>query len=122
MSAPTTNLHTQSDDTPAFYFLGVTTGQSSMMQIFPRWMADLGRDVRLVGVDLPIHAAPERYRALVETIKRVTEKFRKIAENLGRRVWPELRTCNSRFAQSGYATNWFKSRYGFRSFGGALCF
>src|SRR5262245_39676398 len=39
------------------------------MQIFPRWMADLGRDVRLVGVDLPIHAAPERYRALVETIK-----------------------------------------------------
>jgi shikimate dehydrogenase len=56
-------------DTPAFYFLGVTTGQSSMMQIFPRWMADLGRDVRLVGVDLPIHAAPERYRALVETIK-----------------------------------------------------
>ncbi|HET9224336.1 MAG TPA: hypothetical protein VFO07_17620 [Roseiflexaceae bacterium] len=57
-------------DTPAFYFLGVTTGQSSMMRIFPRWMADLGRDVRLVGVDLPIHAAPERYRALVESIKR----------------------------------------------------
>jgi shikimate dehydrogenase len=57
-------------DMPAFYFLGVTTGQSSMIQIFPRWMADLGRDVRLVGVDLPIHAAPERYRALVETIKR----------------------------------------------------
>jgi shikimate 5-dehydrogenase len=26
--------------------------------------------VRLVGVDLPIHAAPERYRALVETVKR----------------------------------------------------
>jgi shikimate 5-dehydrogenase len=57
-------------NTPAFYFLGVTTGQSSMMRIFPRWMADLGCDVRLVGVDLPIHAAPERYRALVETIKR----------------------------------------------------
>ena len=56
-------------DTPTFYFIGVTTGQSSMTQIFPRWMADLGRDVRLVGVDLPIHAAPERYRALVEAIK-----------------------------------------------------
>jgi shikimate 5-dehydrogenase len=52
-----------------FYFVGVTTGQSSIMQIFPRWMADLGSEVRLVGVDLPIHAAPERYRALVETIK-----------------------------------------------------
>lgn len=61
---PTTN------DTPAFYFVGVTTGQSSMQQIFPRWMADLGRAVRLVGVDLPIHAAPERYRALVAIIKR----------------------------------------------------
>src|SRR4029453_8281921 len=52
-----------------FYFVGVTTSQSSMMRIFPQWMADLGREVRLVGVDLPIHAAPERYRSLVETIK-----------------------------------------------------
>jgi shikimate 5-dehydrogenase len=52
-----------------FYFVGVTTSQSSMMRIFPQWMADLGREVRLAGVDLPIHAAPERYRSLVETIK-----------------------------------------------------
>lgn len=53
-----------------FYFVGVTTGQSSIMRVFPRWMAELGRDVRLVGVDVPLHAPPERYRDLVSCIKR----------------------------------------------------
>ncbi|HWQ12136.1 MAG TPA: hypothetical protein VNL77_05015 [Roseiflexaceae bacterium] len=57
-------------DERTFTFIGVTTGQSAIVEIFPRWMADLGADVRLVGVDLPIHAAPERYRAVVTQIKR----------------------------------------------------
>ncbi|MCX7671506.1 MAG: shikimate dehydrogenase [Anaerolineae bacterium] len=53
-----------------FYFIGVTTGQSSVRQIFPRWMEALGRpDVVLAGVDLPLHAAPEAYRQVVAQIK-----------------------------------------------------
>jgi shikimate dehydrogenase len=62
--------NTRDSDTPMiFYFIGVTTSQSSIMRIFPRWMADLGRAVQIVGVDLPIHAPHERYRAVVEAIK-----------------------------------------------------
>ena len=56
---------------PTFYFIGVTTGQSSSRRIFPRWMQALGRcEVKLVGVDLEIHAAPARYREVVAHIKR----------------------------------------------------
>jgi shikimate 5-dehydrogenase len=54
---------------PCFYFIGVTTGQSSINQIFPRWMRGLGRDVRLVGVDLPPGAPAERFREVVAFIK-----------------------------------------------------
>ncbi|MEZ4862453.1 MAG: shikimate dehydrogenase [Caldilineaceae bacterium] len=53
-----------------FYFVGVTTGQSSIQRIFPRWMEVLQRtDVTLQGVDFPLHADPARYRALVQHIK-----------------------------------------------------
>jgi shikimate 5-dehydrogenase len=53
-----------------FSFIGVTTAQSSMVGIFPRWMARLGRpDVALEGVDLPLHAAPDAYRAVVDRIR-----------------------------------------------------
>jgi shikimate 5-dehydrogenase len=52
-----------------FAFIGVTTGQSAMAAIFPRWMAELGAEVQLVGVDLPLHAPPERYREVVARIK-----------------------------------------------------
>ena len=53
-----------------FTFIGVTTGQSAATRLFPAWARelDLG-DVRLVGCDLPIHAAPERYREVVSRIK-----------------------------------------------------
>lgn len=55
---------------PTFYFLGVTTGQSSSRRMFPLWMQALGRpDVELVGVDLPIHAPPHIYRQVVAHIK-----------------------------------------------------
>jgi len=55
---------------PTFYFIGVTTGQSSMRKIFPLWMQALGRpDIVLEGVDLPLHAEPEAYRRVVAQIK-----------------------------------------------------
>jgi shikimate 5-dehydrogenase len=55
---------------PTFYFIGVTTGQSSMRKIFPLWMQELGRpDVVLEGVDLPLHAEPDAYRQVVAQIK-----------------------------------------------------
>lgn len=53
-----------------FTFIGVTTGQSAAIRLFPRWAAELGiTHVRLVGCDLPIHAEPERYREVVRRIK-----------------------------------------------------
>ncbi len=52
-------------------FIGVTTAQSSIMRIFPRWRdrLGLGASVQLVGWDVPIQASPERYRALIQRIR-----------------------------------------------------
>lgn len=55
---------------PTFYFIGVTTAESSMMKIFPHWMAALGRpETVLAGYDCKIHDEPERYRQIVAHIK-----------------------------------------------------
>lgn len=55
---------------PTMYFIGVTTGQSSIMRLFPQWAAMLGLgDAQLVGVDLPLHAEPERYRQVIAQIQ-----------------------------------------------------
>ena len=55
---------------PTFYFIGVTTGQSSAQRVFPRWMEVLGRpEVVLKGIDCQIHDDPARYRQIVEQIK-----------------------------------------------------
>jgi len=55
---------------PTMYFIGVTTGQSSIMHLFPLWAEVLGLDhAQLIGVDLPLHAAPEQYRQAVAQIK-----------------------------------------------------
>jgi len=51
------------------YFLGVTTGQSSIHRIFPRWTAMAGVDGAVLrGIDIPMDAPPERHRAAVRTI------------------------------------------------------
>ncbi len=51
-------------------FVGVTTGSSSIMKVFPLWADILGLPTRtLVGHDLPMDAAPAQYRALVEQIR-----------------------------------------------------
>lgn len=54
---------------PTMYFIGVTTGQSSIMQIFPRWAEILGLDATITGYDAPPGAPPEAYRRIVQHIK-----------------------------------------------------
>ncbi len=54
---------------PTMYFIGVTTGQSSIMRLFPIWAEVLGLQAQLIGVDLPLHAPPELYRQAVAQIK-----------------------------------------------------
>jgi shikimate dehydrogenase len=55
---------------PTFYFIGVTTGKSSIMKVFPLWMKVLGREeVIMEGVDCKIHGDPEEYRKAVAQIK-----------------------------------------------------
>ena len=40
---------------PTFYFIGVTTGSSSIMRVFPEWAKYLGLgDVQIKGIDLEI--------------------------------------------------------------------
>jgi shikimate 5-dehydrogenase len=55
---------------PTFYFVGVTTKKSSIMKVFPRWMAVLERpDVVIEGIDHHLHDDTEAYRQTVAQIK-----------------------------------------------------
>lgn len=57
-------------DRPTMYFIGVTTGKSSIMQVFPRWAADLGLGgVAIRGIDCQWHDDPAVYRRVVSFIK-----------------------------------------------------
>ena len=51
------------------YFIGVTTGRSSIMKVFPRWAEHLGLNAVIRGIDFEPHSSPERYREAVEFIK-----------------------------------------------------
>jgi shikimate dehydrogenase len=55
---------------PTMEFIGVTTGSSSIMKVFPRWaqVLDLG-EARLKGRDLPLGAETDLYRQAVEQIR-----------------------------------------------------
>src|SRR4051812_26062204 len=56
---------------PTMYFIGVTTRQSSINQVFPLWAERLGLgNSALRGLDFPLHDDPKKYRAAVEFIKR----------------------------------------------------
>ncbi len=56
---------------PTMYFIGVTTGKSSIMNVFPRWAEHLGRgDVAIQGIDCRWHDEPAVYRAVVDFIRR----------------------------------------------------
>ena len=54
---------------PTFYFIGVTTGQSSIMKVFPKWAEALGLEAAMRGIDLPLHAPDEQYREVVQFLK-----------------------------------------------------
>lgn len=55
---------------PTIYFIGVTTGRSSILTVFPKW-ADALRlgPCRIAGIDLPLHAPAGDYRRVVSFIK-----------------------------------------------------
>jgi shikimate 5-dehydrogenase len=55
---------------PTFYFIGVTTGKSSIMKVFPLWMDILGcPEVVMEGIDCKIHDEAGPYRNAVAQIK-----------------------------------------------------
>jgi len=55
---------------PTLYFFGVTTTKSSIMKVFPAWAKQLGLNGAVIqGVDFPLHAPPESYRAAVKFLK-----------------------------------------------------
>lgn len=55
---------------PTMYFIGVTTTKSSIMKVFPLWAEELGlKDAVIKGIDIEIHANPQKYRDTVEFIK-----------------------------------------------------
>ncbi len=56
-------------DRPTFYFIGVSTGSSSIRRVFPAWARHLGLDATLAGIDLALDDDPANYRAVVAGIK-----------------------------------------------------
>jgi shikimate 5-dehydrogenase len=55
---------------PTFYFIGVTTRNSSINKVFPLWMDVFGKsEVVLEGIDHAIHDEPENYRETVAQLK-----------------------------------------------------
>ena len=55
---------------PTMYFIGVTTGKSSIMKVFPKWAGYLGIKAAIEGFDFPQHDSPEKYREVVSFIKK----------------------------------------------------
>ncbi len=55
---------------PTLYFIGITTGQSSIMRVFPRWAQHLKLgDVAIQGIDCQWHDDPAVYQRVVTFIK-----------------------------------------------------
>ncbi|WP_395673324.1 shikimate dehydrogenase family protein [Inquilinus sp.] len=55
---------------PTLYFIGVTTGKSSIMKVFPAWARALGlADAVIRGIDFPLHADPAAYREAVTFLR-----------------------------------------------------
>ena len=54
---------------PTIYFIGVTTGKSSIMKVFPEWAKAMGIDAVIKGIDIGIHEDAEVYRKVVDFIK-----------------------------------------------------
>lgn len=67
----TPNTRFEPANKPTMYFIGVTTGKSSIMKVFPKW-ADYLKfgDVQIKGIDCKVHDDAPTYRNIVEFIKR----------------------------------------------------
>lgn len=64
------NYGLESLNKPTFYFIGVTTGKSSIMRVFPLWVEELGLPETVIrGFDIEVNGPPEKYRAIVKHIK-----------------------------------------------------
>jgi shikimate 5-dehydrogenase len=62
-------MEPSSGHTRRFSFIGVTTGKSAIMRVFPAWAEHLGlADVEIIGHDFLMHAPPESYREVVGVI------------------------------------------------------
>jgi shikimate 5-dehydrogenase len=69
MINPMANVY-QPATAPTLYFIGVTTGQSSIMKVFPKWADALGlKDAVIKGIDFAPHSSAEEYREAVTFIK-----------------------------------------------------
>lgn len=55
---------------PTLYFIGVTTSDSFINEVFPPWVETLNIDAQLVGIDAEIHADDKDYREIVDFIKK----------------------------------------------------
>jgi shikimate 5-dehydrogenase len=65
-----TNHHYKRAEKPTIYFIGVTTGKSSIMKVFPAWAQYLGLgDCAIKGIDFAQHDEPQKYRKAVSFIK-----------------------------------------------------
>lgn len=56
-------------DKKTMYFIGVTTGKSSIMKVFPEWAKYLGIDAVIKGFDFKQHDEPAKYIEAVKFIK-----------------------------------------------------
>jgi shikimate 5-dehydrogenase len=55
---------------PTIYFIGVTTNQSSIMKVFPKWAEALKlKNAIIKGIDFKPHSSAQEYREAVEFIK-----------------------------------------------------
>ncbi|WP_250469479.1 shikimate dehydrogenase [Caballeronia sp. GAFFF2] len=60
----------QAAQRPTFYFIGVTTAQSSIMRVFPAWARHLGLgNVEMKGIDFEPHSPANAYREAVEFLR-----------------------------------------------------
>lgn len=84
---------------PTIYFLGVSTGSSSIQRVFPAWAAALGLDdAVLQGIDLPVGAPAEQTRRVIEFLSedplglgmQITSHKTAVAESAGD-LFAELR-------------------------------
>jgi shikimate dehydrogenase len=54
--------------TDVLVFIGVSTGESSIVRLFPRWAEILGIDGTIQGRDLPVRANADAYRTVIGEI------------------------------------------------------